>query len=189
MQSLETAGQTDGEDQREPAPQRPVVLVVDDDPAVLNTLTFSLKVEGFAVRAYASGRELLDDPVLPVHGCLVIDQRLPGMSGLELVASLRARKVSLPAILITTTRARCCASARPTPVCRWWRSRCSATRCRAESTRRWRTTAAMDTSLARVPLALSLMRGLVPRIPISMALPCPHIEMAGTSPAMTNEPQ
>lgn len=90
------------EDQREPAPQRPVVLVVDDDPAVLNSLTFSLEVEGFAVRAYASGRELLDDPGLPGHGCLVIDQRLPGISGLELVASLRARKVSLPAILITT---------------------------------------------------------------------------------------
>ena len=78
------------------------VLVVDDDPAVLNSLTFSLEVEGFAVRAYASGRELLDDPGLPGHGCLVIDQRLPGISGLELVASLRARKISLPAILITT---------------------------------------------------------------------------------------
>jgi FixJ family two-component response regulator len=90
------------EEQREPALGRPVVLIVDDDPAVRNSLMFSLAIEGFAVRAYASGQELLDDPGLPAHGCLVIDQRLPGMSGLELVTSLRARAVSLPAILITT---------------------------------------------------------------------------------------
>jgi two-component system, LuxR family, response regulator FixJ len=90
------------EEQREPAPGAPIVLIVDDDPAVRNSLMFSLAVEGFAVRAYASGRELLDDPALPAHGCLVIDQRLPGMSGLELVTSLRARQVLLPAILITT---------------------------------------------------------------------------------------
>jgi two-component system, LuxR family, response regulator FixJ len=90
------------EEQRESAPYAPIVLIVDDDPAVRNSLMFSLAVEGFAVRAYGSGRELLDDPGLPQHGCLVIDQRLPGMSGLELLTLLRERHVSLPAILITT---------------------------------------------------------------------------------------
>ena len=87
---------------RDLAPPRPTVLVVDDDPAVRNSLMFSLQVEGFCVRAYASGGELLSDPDLPNIGCLVIDQRMPDMSGLDLVASLRARHVALPAILTTT---------------------------------------------------------------------------------------
>jgi FixJ family two-component response regulator len=83
-------------------PEGPTVLVVDDDPAVLNSLKFSLQIEGFRVRAYANGLELLDDPDLPTCGCLVVDQTMPGMAGLDVVASLRKRHVSLPAILITT---------------------------------------------------------------------------------------
>jgi two-component system, LuxR family, response regulator FixJ len=84
------------------APSSPVVLVVDDDPAVRNSLKFSLQVEGFLVRAYASGSELLSDPDLPDYGCLVVDLKMPGMTGLDLVALLRERHVALPAILITT---------------------------------------------------------------------------------------
>ena len=67
-----------------------------------NSLKFSLQIEGFIVRAYASGRELLDDPDLPAAGCLVVDQTMPGMAGLDVVALLRERHVALPAILITT---------------------------------------------------------------------------------------
>ena len=79
-----------------------MVLVVDDDPAVRNSLQFSLQIEGFRVRAYANGMELLGDPDLPTCGCLVVDQTMPGMTGLDVVACLRARHVALPAILITT---------------------------------------------------------------------------------------
>jgi two-component system, LuxR family, response regulator FixJ len=78
------------------------VLVVDDDPAVRNSLQFSLQIEGFAVRAYASGRELLDDPDLPKNGCLIVDQKMPDMTGLDVVAVLRQRQIAIPAILITT---------------------------------------------------------------------------------------
>jgi two-component system, LuxR family, response regulator FixJ len=87
---------------RDVAHPNPVVLVVDDDPAVRNSLKFSLQIEGFMVRAYASGKELLSDPDLPNHGCLVVDLKMPEMTGLDLVASLRERHVALPAILITT---------------------------------------------------------------------------------------
>ncbi len=80
----------------------PTVLVVDDDPAVRNSLKFSLEIEGFAVRTYPDGAELLKETDLPGHGCLIIDYHLPGLSGLDLLAELRNRKVSLPAILITT---------------------------------------------------------------------------------------
>lgn len=80
----------------------PTVLVVDDDPAVRKSLKFSLEVEGFAVRLYANGQELLDAPDLPIRACLVIDQRMPDMPGLDVVQRLRERNVVLPAILITS---------------------------------------------------------------------------------------
>jgi two-component system, LuxR family, response regulator FixJ len=79
-----------------------LVIVVDDDVAVRNSLKFSLEVEGFAVRTYSGGIELLNDTELPRGGCLVIDQNMPGMNGLDLVAQLRARDVAVPAILITS---------------------------------------------------------------------------------------
>ena len=80
----------------------PVVIVVDDDLAVRNSLKFSLEVEGFVVRAYPGGTELLKDAELQRAGCLVIDQNMSGMNGLEVVARLRAREVAVPAILITS---------------------------------------------------------------------------------------
>jgi FixJ family two-component response regulator len=78
------------------------ILVVDDDPAVRNSLQFLLEVEGFPVRTYSNGDELLKEATLPERGCLVIDYQLPGISGLELIAQLRGRKVALPAVLVTT---------------------------------------------------------------------------------------
>jgi two-component system, LuxR family, response regulator FixJ len=80
----------------------PLVIIVDDDVAVRNSLKFSLEVEGFAVRVYSGGIELLSDTEIPHGGCLVVDQNMPGMNGLDLVAQLRARDVAVPAILITS---------------------------------------------------------------------------------------
>ena len=90
------------EENHDIVPSKATILVVDDDPAVRNSLKFSLQVEGFAVRAYGSGRELLDDPDLPARGCLIVDQKMPDMSGMDVVMVLRKRRVPLPAILITT---------------------------------------------------------------------------------------
>jgi two-component system response regulator FixJ len=81
---------------------RPQVIVVDDDMAVRNSLKFSLEVEGFAVCVYPGGVELLSDTELPHGGCLVIDQNMPGMKGLDLIAELRARDIAVPTILITS---------------------------------------------------------------------------------------
>ncbi len=78
------------------------VLIVDDDPAVRSSLQFCLEVEGFLVRAYSSGSDLLNDQNVPQSGCLVIDYRLPSMNGLDLLSELRRRKITLPAILVTT---------------------------------------------------------------------------------------
>ena len=79
-----------------------VILVVDDDAALRASLAFILGVEGYSVRAYANGRELLEDADLPAAGCLVVDQRLPDIGGLQLIETMRDRDVQLPAILITT---------------------------------------------------------------------------------------
>jgi FixJ family two-component response regulator len=84
------------------APARSVVLVIDDDPAVRNSLKFALEVEGFSVQVYPTGTALLDEDDMPKSGCLVADYNLPGMNGLDLLQVLRDRGVKLPAILITS---------------------------------------------------------------------------------------
>ena len=82
---------------------RPVlVVVVDDDAAVRNSLKFSLETEGYAVRPYASAEDLLNAPKFEDCACYIIDQRMPGMNGLELIARLRERHISAPVILVTT---------------------------------------------------------------------------------------
>jgi two-component system, LuxR family, response regulator FixJ len=82
--------------------RRPIVVVVDDDPAVRGSLKFSLELEGFVVRAYTSGAEVLNANDLGACSCLVIDQRMPGMSGMELITRLRERQVLAPAVLIVS---------------------------------------------------------------------------------------
>ena len=88
--------------QRNLAGSRPVIIVVDDDPAVCNSLKFSLEIEGFLVRLYANGSELLGERDIPHCSCLVVDQRMPGIAGLDLIRKLRERAISAPAILITS---------------------------------------------------------------------------------------
>ncbi|WFP65821.1 MULTISPECIES: response regulator [unclassified Mesorhizobium] len=82
---------------------KPTVIVVDDDPAVLRSLKFSLELEGFSVRTYADATEVLNEVTLPPFGCLVIDYDLPAVNGLELLQRLRNGQVRLPAILITSS--------------------------------------------------------------------------------------
>lgn len=85
-----------------PAAAGPTVLIVDDDPDVLGSLRFSLEVEGYRVRTYASGEAILSDTALPLFGCLVVDFHIPGEDGLAVIDRLRARAVEMPAILITS---------------------------------------------------------------------------------------
>jgi len=68
-----------------------LIRLVDDDPAVLDSLSFVLRREGWEVAAYASGREFLvsDSPSVP--GCLVLDYDMPEMNGLELQKTMAER--------------------------------------------------------------------------------------------------
>jgi len=82
-------------------PTRPCIIVIDDDDAVRNSLKFLLEVEGFAVYAFPAGVDLLRETDLPDCSCLIIDQNMPQMSGLNVVATLRNRSFATPIILIT----------------------------------------------------------------------------------------
>ncbi|WP_454621994.1 response regulator transcription factor [Bradyrhizobium cenepequi] len=78
------------------------MLIVDDDEAVRNSLTFSLQAEGFQVQSYSDPHDLLKEmPKLPPANCLVINYQMPTISGLELIVRLRAAGVSLPAFLVS----------------------------------------------------------------------------------------
>lgn len=87
---------------RLPSVSHPLVILVDDDPAVRSALKFSLELEGYQVETCASGEALLAHHLPDHDACLVIDERLPGIGGLQALDELRRRNVSLPAVLITS---------------------------------------------------------------------------------------
>ncbi len=77
------------------------VFIIDDDPVVLDSLQLLLNSAGFEVEPFSSAMQLLEDGDLERAGCLVVDVRLPAMSGLELVRRLRLEGRSIPAVMIT----------------------------------------------------------------------------------------
>lgn len=77
------------------------VFIVDDDHSVRTSLGLLLETEGFPVRAYASGEAFLADPDAVGPGCLILDLRMPGMSGLEVQAELAKRGSELPIVFLS----------------------------------------------------------------------------------------
>ena len=80
---------------------RALILVVDDDTAVLNSLGFMLETEGFEVCAFSDIGELLHADSIREANCLVVDYLMPAMNGFDVLRSLRRRQITAPAILIT----------------------------------------------------------------------------------------
>ena len=83
---------------QEPAP---TIFVVDDDEGVRNSIRFLLKSVGLATKTLASASEFLETYKPRQPGCLVLDVRMPGMSGLELQQQLNLRGAIIPVIFIT----------------------------------------------------------------------------------------
>lgn len=79
----------------------PTIYVVDDDAALRRSIVFLAESVGWRVRAYGSAETLLAHLDADACGCLVLDIRMPTMSGLELQQALRARAISLPIVFIT----------------------------------------------------------------------------------------
>jgi FixJ family two-component response regulator len=77
------------------------VLVVDDDADARQSLEFLIRSVGLNIRSYASAADFLASPDVESAGCLVLDLRMPGMSGLELQERLNEMNVGIPIILLT----------------------------------------------------------------------------------------
>jgi|SRR6478752_8034542 len=80
---------------------RRLVAVVDDDDAVRDSLQFLLEIAGFSVASYGSAAQFLREAPIADLSCLVVDQHMPELTGLQLVARLRGAGVDLPVALIT----------------------------------------------------------------------------------------
>ena len=80
---------------------KPVVHIVDDDPAVRDSLGVLLEVEGFNVQTHSSALAFLDSVEPDEKGCVLTDVRMPEMSGIELLAKMKERRLTLPAIVLT----------------------------------------------------------------------------------------
>ena len=81
--------------------REPTVALVDDDQSVREALKWLIESVNLRVETYASATKFLElfDPAVP--GCLILDVRMPGMSGLELQENLTAQKCGLPVVIIT----------------------------------------------------------------------------------------
>ncbi|WP_297609164.1 response regulator [uncultured Sutterella sp.] len=79
----------------------PLVRLVDDDEALLRAHSFVLNVAGMEVRTYSSGEEFLQFDDFARPGCVVLDVRMTGMSGLECQEVLRKRGIDLPVLFLT----------------------------------------------------------------------------------------
>lgn len=80
--------------------QKPI-CVVDDDESVADSLQSLLESFGLSVQLYSSGTEFLADERRRLAGCLLIDQHMPGLSGLDVVDNLQKEGVQIPTILIS----------------------------------------------------------------------------------------
>jgi len=84
-----------------PADEQPVVFVVDDDPSMRATLSDVMRSVGLQVHTFASAREFMGSKLPDAPGCLVLDVRLPGQSGLEFQRTLAESGMELPVVFIT----------------------------------------------------------------------------------------
>ena len=82
-------------------PNNQCVFIVDDDAWVRDSLAVLLDLKGYRTQSFASAEDFLKGYRPGAAGCLLLDVRMPGMSGLDLQAALRERKVNMPIIVIT----------------------------------------------------------------------------------------
>lgn len=78
-----------------------LIYVVDDDPAILHSTRFLIECEGHRVETFANGSELLAAFPGPRPACVLLDQVMAGMEGLEVFGRLRTLDPHVPVVLIT----------------------------------------------------------------------------------------
>jgi FixJ family two-component response regulator len=77
------------------------IAIVDDDESVQNALLDLMEADGLSARSFGSAEEFLESGLQRKAACLIVDIRMPGMSGLELQAKLKAARFDTPIIFIT----------------------------------------------------------------------------------------
>jgi FixJ family two-component response regulator len=80
---------------------KPVIYIIDDDEALRGALDSLLRSVDHETRAFGSVRQFLDARIADAPGCIVLDVRLPGMSGLDFQSQLSDLGIQLPVILMT----------------------------------------------------------------------------------------
>lgn len=79
----------------------PIVRVVDDDASFLTAIARLLRASGFTVKTFTSAAEFLARPELDTPGCILVDLRMPGLSGLDLQEALTREGNGLPVIFLS----------------------------------------------------------------------------------------
>jgi RNA polymerase sigma factor (sigma-70 family) len=88
-----------------------LIAIIDDDDAVRDSLALLLRLHGFAAREFASGESFLEWADTESADCVLLDLRMPGMSGIDVQAELARRRLRWPIVMLTahgdiaTTRA------------------------------------------------------------------------------------
>jgi FixJ family two-component response regulator len=77
------------------------VFIVDDDPSVRDSLALLLSLNGHASATFASAEDFLAAARADWAGCAIVDIRMPGMDGLELLAAMKGRGIAVPAVIVT----------------------------------------------------------------------------------------
>jgi FixJ family two-component response regulator len=83
------------------AEESPTVFIIDDDLSARRGLSRLIQAAGMSVRAYESARDFLDQAHYDGHGCIVLDVKMPGLSGLDLQAELKKAESALPIIFVS----------------------------------------------------------------------------------------
>lgn len=81
--------------------QKVLIRIVDDDEDMRESLQFLLETEGWATKCYERAQDFLKEDAPSVNGCLILDVRMPEMTGLELQEEMRKRGYHLPIIFLT----------------------------------------------------------------------------------------
>lgn len=82
-------------------PDKATVFIIDDNPAVRDAIRWLVEQVGLQAKTYASAQAFLSNFQPGLRGCLVLDVRMPGMSGIELQEKLFREDVQLPVIIVT----------------------------------------------------------------------------------------
>src|SRR5262245_53564475 len=80
---------------------RPLVVIVDDDRRVIDSLALLMESAGYMSQSFTSAEEFLQSPALAAAACVIADMRMPGIDGLELQRRIRLNRPELPIIFVS----------------------------------------------------------------------------------------